>query len=90
MSPRHLLVLINPVGGQGNAVSDFRQHVEPLFLLAEINCNVVITSEGGERTTKLMGGEGREDTYVFCCYTVGLVFQKCFHNEVHVLYTTCM
>lgn len=43
--PRHLLVLINPVGGQGKAVAEFTQHVQPLFDLAEINYNIVVTGK---------------------------------------------
>ena len=43
--PRHLLVLINPVGGQGRAVAEFTQHVQPLFDLAEINYNIVVTGK---------------------------------------------
>jgi len=44
--PRHLLVFINPVGGPGKGVSEFKQHVQPLFDLAEINYNVIVTGEG--------------------------------------------
>ena len=43
--PRHFLVFINPVGGPGRGVSDFRQHVQPLFDLAEINYNIIVTGE---------------------------------------------
>ena len=49
MIPRHLLVLINPAGGKGKAVNDFKQHVQPLFDLAEINYNVVITGKYMQR-----------------------------------------
>ena len=41
--PRHLLVFINPVGGRGKGVSLFENEVRPLFDLAEINYNVVVT-----------------------------------------------
>ena len=44
--PRHLLVFINPVGGQGKSEAEFTQHVKPLFDLAEINCNIIVT--GGD------------------------------------------
>ena len=43
--PRHFLVFINPVGGPGRGVSEFKQHVQPLFDLAEINYNIVVTGE---------------------------------------------
>ena len=43
--PRHLLVFINPVGGPGRGISEFKQHVQPLFDSAEINYNVIVTGE---------------------------------------------
>ena len=45
--PRHFLVLINPMGGKGNGVSDFIQHVQPMFDMAEINYNVIVTGGAG-------------------------------------------
>ena len=42
---RRLLVFINPVGGQGKGVSDFKQYVQPLFDMAEINCNIIVTGK---------------------------------------------
>ena len=42
---RHLLVLINPVCGQGKAEQEFREHVQPLFDRAEISYDVVVTGE---------------------------------------------
>ena len=54
LRPRHLLVFINPVGGQGKSEAEFTHHVKPLFDLAEINCSIVVT--GGE--------EGEGD---YCC-----------------------
>lgn len=45
--PRHFLVFINPVGGPGRGVNDFRQHVQPLFDLAEINYNIIVTERQG-------------------------------------------
>ena len=39
-------MFINPVGGQGKGVSEFKQHVQPMFDLAEINYNVIVTGEG--------------------------------------------
>ena len=45
MIPRHLLVLINPVAGQGRGESLFIQHVQPLFEMAEIEFTVTVTSE---------------------------------------------
>ena len=47
MPQRRLLVLINPVSGQGKAVQDFQEHVQPLFELAEITFNAIVT--GGEQ-----------------------------------------
>ena len=44
---RRLLVLINPISGQGKAVQDFQEHVQPLFELAEITFNAIVT--GGEQ-----------------------------------------
>ena len=41
--PRHLLVFLNPVSGSGKTVSDFRQHIQPLFDLAEINYHLIVT-----------------------------------------------
>ena len=41
--PRHLLVLLNPASGPGKTVSDFKQHIQPLFDLAEINYNLIVT-----------------------------------------------
>ena len=43
--PRRLLVFVNPVGGQGKAVKEFEQHVQPLFDLAEIEYTTIITGE---------------------------------------------
>ena len=43
--PRHLLVFINPVGGPGKGVSEFKQHVQPMFDMAEINYNVIVTGK---------------------------------------------
>ncbi|CAI8016942.1 Sphingosine kinase 2, partial [Geodia barretti] len=40
---RRLLVLINPISGQGKAVQDFQEHVQPLFELAEITFNAIVT-----------------------------------------------
>ena len=42
---RRLLVFINPIGGQGKGVSDFKQYVQPLFDMAEINCNIIVTGK---------------------------------------------
>ena len=42
---RHLLVLVNPVSGQGKAVQEFQEQVRPLFELAEINFTAVVTGE---------------------------------------------
>ena len=43
--PRHLLVFINPVGGPGKGISEFKQHVQPMFDMAEINYNVIVTGK---------------------------------------------
>ena len=43
--PRHLLVFINPVGGPGKGISEFKQHVQPRFDMAEINYNVIVTGK---------------------------------------------
>ena len=37
------LVLVNPVGGKGKAAHIYRSQIQPLFELAEAECNVVIT-----------------------------------------------
>lgn len=41
---RHYLVLVNPISGKGQAEPTFRKHVEPLFDIADITCDVVVTS----------------------------------------------
>lgn len=41
---RHFLVLINPISGKGLAEVTFRNHVQPLFDVAEITCEVIVTS----------------------------------------------
>ena len=41
--PRHLLVFLNPASGSGKTVSDFKQHIQPLFDLAEINYHLIVT-----------------------------------------------
>ncbi len=38
-------MLINPVGGQGKAVGEFDKLVRPLFDLAEIKTDIIITSK---------------------------------------------
>ena len=40
---RHLLVLINPVSGRGKSVQEFQEQVKPLFEMAEINFDILIT-----------------------------------------------
>lgn len=47
-------MLINPVCGKGKAEGDFREHVQPLFDLAEINCSIVVTGNEVSRAS----GEG--------------------------------
>ena len=47
--PRHLLVFINPVGGPGKGISEFKQHIQPMFDMAEINYNVIVTGKGVHR-----------------------------------------
>lgn len=41
--PRKHLVFINPVGGQGKAVSIWQKHSEPLFREADIDCSEFVT-----------------------------------------------
>ena len=41
---RHFLVLINPISGKGRAEATFTDHVQPLFDIAEITCDVIVTS----------------------------------------------
>ncbi len=38
-------MLINPVGGQGKGVGEFEKIVRPLFDLAEIKTDIIITSK---------------------------------------------
>ena len=42
---RRLLVLINPVGGKRRGVTDFDRIVRPMFDVAEIKYEIVITGE---------------------------------------------
>ena len=42
---RRLLVLINPVGGKGKAVTEFDRNVRPMFDVAEIKYEVIITGK---------------------------------------------
>ena len=41
--PQDFLVLINPVGGQGKAESEFRKVVQPLFDQANIKYEIIVT-----------------------------------------------
>lgn len=36
-------MLVNPAGGKGKAVSIYRSQIQPLFELANANCQVVVT-----------------------------------------------
>ena len=45
VSPRNLLVFINPMAGTQKGESDFNQYVKPMFDLAEINYVIVVTGE---------------------------------------------
>lgn len=45
LRPFHFLVFINPVGGPGRAITEFKQHVQPMFDLAEINYNIIVTGQ---------------------------------------------
>ena len=38
-------MFINPVGGPGKGISEFKQHVQPMFDMAEINYNVIVTGK---------------------------------------------
>ena len=41
--PRHLLIFLNPASGSGKTISDFKQHIQPLFDLAEIHYHLIVT-----------------------------------------------
>ena len=46
--PRKYLILVNPAGGKGKAVHIYRSQIQPLFELAEAECQVVITGNNDE------------------------------------------
>ena len=43
--PRTFLVFINPMAGTQKAEADFKQYVQPMFDLAEINYVTVVTGK---------------------------------------------
>lgn len=43
--PRRLLVLINPKSGKGKSLEEFHNHIQPIFELADITFNVIVTSK---------------------------------------------
>ncbi|OWF54540.1 ceramide kinase-like [Mizuhopecten yessoensis] len=59
--PRHFLVFINPIGGKGTGVKTFEDTVKPLFDLASITYQVVV-SERANVCTEVM--ESQDLTHV--------------------------
>ncbi|TKR92904.1 hypothetical protein L596_007470 [Steinernema carpocapsae] len=41
--PKNLIIFINPFGGKGKAKQIYERQVKPLFEMAEINCELVLT-----------------------------------------------
>ncbi|XP_070196513.1 sphingosine kinase B-like [Littorina saxatilis] len=57
---RKLLVLINPVAGQGKGQAIYRKIVEPLFLKCHISTNVVVTHRSKQMTLILQESDLKE------------------------------
>ena len=53
--PKRLLVFINPFGGVGKAEKVFSEKVKPLFDLAGVACDVVVTDRANHAQELLQG-----------------------------------
>ena len=53
--PKRLLVFINPFGGVGKAEKVFSEKVKPLFDLAGVACDVVVTERANHAQELLQG-----------------------------------
>ena len=45
LTPRRLLVFINPAAGKGKGEKLFKDHIQPMFDMAEINYTIIVTGE---------------------------------------------
>ena len=53
--PKRLLVFINPFGGVGKAEKVFSEKVKPLFDLAGVACDVVVTERANHAQELIQG-----------------------------------
>jgi len=45
LQQRHFLVLLNPVAGSRKGEAKYKTYVDPMFKLADIKCDVKVTSK---------------------------------------------